>query len=365
VSPSSRWATITRARCSKPGVSRAGATTAWDSSVTAPISPLSGPCSCHTCSMRSTFARAGRPPVSPPKAGAVVCWGDNAHGQANPAFDASLTSAPTPWAVYDLRGAPPQFTPANVLRAATRNEVAGAARSLSLGYGHGCAADAAGGVKCRGDASHGQQGAGAAPEAFQVRAIVGLPSFHAGEIFSNVGRITRQHRHPSRSWPEQSGSCREHPTPVRTLVQIGAPVHQRHALTVFVQEPAHHLSAELRANCMLAMNSRPSSRRASASCSSCRAINRTRRAATRCRQLTSGRRARPATSRLPWPEKTGHELDILARHERPRRTPGLRRERGRSRDAWLTSPRADWTFRCAEYVPARPVWAHPALVSCA
>jgi hypothetical protein len=109
------------------------------------------------------------------RTGAVSCWGDNAYGQANPQFDAALTTAPTPWGAYDRVGEPSLFTPANVLRAVTPNDVAAGARSLSLGYGHGCASDEMGAVKCWGDASRGQLGAGTAPDAFQVHAIAGLP----------------------------------------------------------------------------------------------------------------------------------------------------------------------------------------------
>jgi alpha-tubulin suppressor-like RCC1 family protein len=109
------------------------------------------------------------------KTGAVSCWGDNAYGQANPRFDAALAAAPTPWGAYDRAGEPSLFTPANVLRVATANDVAAGARSLSLGYGHGCASDDTGVVKCWGDASRGQLGAGTAPDAFEVRTIGGLP----------------------------------------------------------------------------------------------------------------------------------------------------------------------------------------------
>ena len=109
------------------------------------------------------------------KTGAVACWGDNAYGQGNPQYDAALTSAPTPWGVYERQGEPTTFTPANVLRVATTNSAAAGARSLSLGYSHGCGVDEAGGVKCWGDASRGQLGAGVPRDAFQVQAIVGLP----------------------------------------------------------------------------------------------------------------------------------------------------------------------------------------------
>ena len=124
------------------------------------------------------------------KAGAVSCWGDNAYGQANPQFDAALTSAPTPWGIYESTGNPPKFTPANVLRVATSNLVAEGAESLSLGYMHGCGLYEAGGVKCWGDASHGQLGVAALREAFQVQAIVGLPALVevASALFYSCGR---------------------------------------------------------------------------------------------------------------------------------------------------------------------------------
>ena len=110
------------------------------------------------------------------KTGAVSCWGDNAYGQANPRFEAALTAAATPWGVYDARGEPPRFTPANVLRTATRNEVAEGARSISLGYSHACASFASGAVKCWGDASRGQLGEGVPHEAFQVQTMLGMPN---------------------------------------------------------------------------------------------------------------------------------------------------------------------------------------------
>lgn len=116
--------------------------------------------------------------------------GDNAYGQANPQFDAALTSEPTPWGVYDSRGGPPKLTPANVLRVATSNLVTAGAQSLSLGYSHGCGLYEAGGVKCWGDASHGQLGVAAPREAFQVQAMAGLPPLVdvASSLFYSCGR---------------------------------------------------------------------------------------------------------------------------------------------------------------------------------
>ena len=123
-------------------------------------------------------------------AGTVSCWGDNAYGQANPRFDPALTGAPTPWGVYESRGEPSAFTPANVLRAPTANAVAAGARSVALGYGHACGLYEAGGVKCWGDASRGQLGVEAPGEAFQARPVTGLPPLVdlASALFYSCGR---------------------------------------------------------------------------------------------------------------------------------------------------------------------------------
>lgn len=122
--------------------------------------------------------------------GAVACWGDNAYGQANPRFDAGLTSAPTPWGVYESGGEPSKFTPAHVLRSPTPNDVAAGVQSLSLGYGHDCGVYPAGSVKCWGDASHGQLGVAARRDAFEVQTIAGIPALVevASAQFYSCGR---------------------------------------------------------------------------------------------------------------------------------------------------------------------------------
>ena len=124
------------------------------------------------------------------KTGAVACWGDNAYGQANPVFDAALTGAKTPWGVYDGTNEPPRFTPANVLRSATPSTAAAGARGLALGSAHGCALLGGGGVRCWGDASHGQLGVGAPSDAFEARPVAGVPPFVeiASAQFYSCGR---------------------------------------------------------------------------------------------------------------------------------------------------------------------------------
>ena len=124
------------------------------------------------------------------RTGAVACWGDNAYGQANPTFDATRTSAPTPRGIYNGTGEPPRFTPAHVLRVATTNAAAAGARSLSLGSIHGCALLDAGAVRCWGDASHGQLGVAAPADGFEVQPIVGVPPFVevASAQFYSCGR---------------------------------------------------------------------------------------------------------------------------------------------------------------------------------
>lgn len=123
------------------------------------------------------------------KTGAVSCWGDNAYGQASPRFEPALTAASTPWGVYDARGEPPEFTPANVLRTPTSSDVAAGARSISLGYHHGCASYADGSVTCWGDASHGQLGASSG-DAFQVQVIPAMPPLVevSSALFYSCGR---------------------------------------------------------------------------------------------------------------------------------------------------------------------------------
>ena len=125
------------------------------------------------------------------KNGVVACWGDNAYGQGNPQFDVTLTSAPTPWGVYDSGGEPPKFTPANVSSGSRRRTTPPQEyESLSLGQGHGCGAYQAGSVRCWGDASHGQLGVAALRDAFEVQTIAGLPALVevASAQFYSCGR---------------------------------------------------------------------------------------------------------------------------------------------------------------------------------
>jgi hypothetical protein len=72
-------------------------------------------------------------------------------------------------------GEPPSFAPANVKRTPTEIPQLTGAQGLSLGIRHGCALYADGHVICWGDASFGELGSGASPDAYQLQSVAGLP----------------------------------------------------------------------------------------------------------------------------------------------------------------------------------------------
>ena len=166
-----------------------GASMGWDSSAMVWTSSRPSPSSYRTSSAPLTFGRTG-PRLRQDEEWRGCMLGGDAYGQANPQFDATLTSAPTPWGAYESGGEPPKFTPANVLRVPTSNDAAAGVQSLSLGYGHGCGTYQAGSVKCWGDARRGQLGVAALRDAFEVQTIAGLPALVevASARFYSCGR---------------------------------------------------------------------------------------------------------------------------------------------------------------------------------
>jgi alpha-tubulin suppressor-like RCC1 family protein len=106
----------------------------------------------------------------------VWCWGGNLHGEVDPHSRESGRSAPFAEGGYDWTGEPPSFSPGNIVGEPRELKSLRGARSLSMGVQHGCATFDDGRVICWGDASDGQLGASAVPDAFQIGPVQAIPA---------------------------------------------------------------------------------------------------------------------------------------------------------------------------------------------
>lgn len=107
----------------------------------------------------------------------VVCWGDNAHGEAEPTQSPAVKHFP-PKLATDLPAnacvgtLPERLSSRNVpvLREDLRGVV-----DISMGWWHGCAITQYGEAHCWGDGSQGQLGPTVPADGFKTSLIVGLP----------------------------------------------------------------------------------------------------------------------------------------------------------------------------------------------
>lgn len=106
----------------------------------------------------------------------VWCWGGNLHGEVDPTSRESGRSAPFDEGAYDWTGEPPSFSPGNIVGEPRQIKSLLGARRLAMGAQHGCASFDDGHVTCWGDASDGEHGPSAVPDAFQIGVVAGIPA---------------------------------------------------------------------------------------------------------------------------------------------------------------------------------------------